>query len=401
MRSTSQNEGANTTLHLSSGNSPNSVDNTSSKSSDDKVDDIEMLRLKRELMAANSRIALQEQELAQTRVIKHTLDQALGPPSEADFGGREITEHTISSLQNVFNSSTRPYNQRQDAWATQDDAHSDISDALSAGAFNRARGIWNNSHPPSVKNAVGIYDKPYCEPTPLGSPTVTADPSRNWAGRFSQPGFGGQNPGYIAGQRVLSGPGSPTFGFDGRFTGEQAQYLQAPGNRRSSAQLNRGGSCFPPQNSPWGTFSTVAPGGPTMRAVSNQHVSPYPGMFPGPGQYQQRPIGTPLSPTAAEFTVNSAPDTWSTSSTSGAVQTYVSPLEPLNYRRLLDKSVSCDWKYIVDKIVCSNDQQASIFLQQKLKVGTAEQKYEIIEAIVNQAYPLMVNRFGISLFSVF
>ncbi|EGC48257.1 pumilio family RNA binding repeat protein [Histoplasma capsulatum var. duboisii H88] len=340
MRSTSQNEGANTSLHLSSGNSPNSVDNTSSKSSDDKVDDIEMLRLKRELMAANSRIALQEQELAQTRVIKHTLDQALGPPSEADFGGREITEHTISSLQNVFNSSTRPYNQRQDAWATQDDAHSDISDALSAGAFNRARGIWNNSHPPSVKNAVGIYDKPYCEPTPLGSPTVTADPSRNWAGRFSQPGFGGQNPGYIAGQRVLSGPGSPTFGFDGRFTGEQAQYLQAPGNRRSSAQLNRGGSCFPPQNSPWGTFSTVAPGGPTMRA------------------------------------------------------TYVSPLEPLNYRRLLDKSVSCDWKYIVDKIVCSNDQQASIFLQQKLKVGTAEQKYEIIEAIVNQAYPLMVNRFG-------
>lgn len=53
--------------------------------------------------------------------------------------------------------------------------------------------------------------------------------------------------------------------------------------------------------------------------------------------------------------------------------TYVTPLEPMNYRRLLDKSVSCDWKYIVDKIVCNNDQQASIFLQQKLKVGTAEQ----------------------------
>jgi hypothetical protein len=36
-------------------------------------------RLKQELLAANSKIALQEQELAQTRVIKHTLDQALGP----------------------------------------------------------------------------------------------------------------------------------------------------------------------------------------------------------------------------------------------------------------------------------------------------------------------------------
>ena len=69
-------------------------------------------------------------------------------------------------------------------------------------------------------------------------------------------------------------------------------------------------------------------------------------------------------------------------------------MEPLNYRRLLDRSVTCNWKYIVDKIVCNNDQQASIFLQQKLKVGTAEQKYEIIEAIVAQAYPLMVNRFG-------
>jgi hypothetical protein len=75
-------------------------------------------------------------------------------------------------------------------------------------------------------------------------------------------------------------------------------------------------------------------------------------------------------------------------------QTYVAPLEPINYRRLLDKSASCDWKYIVDKIVFSNDQQASIFLQQKLKISTAEQKFEMVEAIVNQACPLMANRFG-------
>ena len=74
--------------------------------------------------------------------------------------------------------------------------------------------------------------------------------------------------------------------------------------------------------------------------------------------------------------------------------TYLPPTEPLNYRRLLDRNVNCNWKYIVDKIVCNNDQQASIFLQQKLKVGTPEQKYEIVEAIVAQAYPLMVNRFG-------
>jgi hypothetical protein len=66
----------------------------------------------------------------------------------------------------------------------------------------------------------------------------------------------------------------------------------------------------------------------------------------------------------------------------------------MNYRRLLDRNMSCNWKYIVDKIICNNDQQASIFLQQKLKVGTPEQKYEIVEAIISQAYPLMINRFG-------
>jgi hypothetical protein len=75
-------------------------------------------------------------------------------------------------------------------------------------------------------------------------------------------------------------------------------------------------------------------------------------------------------------------------------QTYISTMEPLNYRRLLERSVNCNWKYIVDKIVCNNDQQASIFLQQKLKIGTAEQKHAIVDAIVAQAYPLMINRFG-------
>ncbi|KIH94961.1 hypothetical protein SPBR_03560 [Sporothrix brasiliensis 5110] len=83
------------------------------------------------------------------------------------------------------------------------------------------------------------------------------------------------------------------------------------------------------------------------------------GMFP---QFQQPPIGTPLSPHATEFNTDTA-SSWKE-------------------------------KYIVDKIVSSNDQQASIFLQQKLKVGTSDQKYDIVEAIAAQAYPLMINRFG-------
>lgn len=106
---------------------------------------------------------------------------------------------------------------------------------------------------------------------------------------------------------------------------------------------------------------------------------------------QQRPVGTRLSPTATEFGVGcgqwpSQPEHQGTSYLNGA--------EPLNYRRLLERNMSCNWKYIVDKIVRNNDQQASIFLQQKLKVGMSEAKFEIVQAIIEQAYPLMINRFG-------
>lgn len=115
--------------------------------------------------------------------------------------------------------------------------------------------------------------------------------------------------------------------------------------------------------------------------------------------FQPRPNGrgrARLSPNAQEFGfgqpwVQQLPQP--NSSTNGPV-TYMSTTEPLNYRRLLDRNMSCNWRYIVDKIVCNNDQQASIFLQQKLKVGTVDQKFEIVQAIIDQAYPLMINRFG-------
>lgn len=73
-------------------------------------DSAELLRLKQELLAANSRIAVQEQELAQTRVMNHTLDQALGSPSEVDFNGRDVSEQTISNLQDAFNGSNGTFN---------------------------------------------------------------------------------------------------------------------------------------------------------------------------------------------------------------------------------------------------------------------------------------------------
>lgn len=49
---------------------------------------------------------------------------------------------------------------------------------------------------------------------------------------------------------------------------------------------------------------------------------------------------------------------------------------------------------IVDRIVLDNDQQASIFLQQKLKGSNNEQRSSIISSITEQSYQLMINRFG-------
>jgi hypothetical protein len=41
-----------------------------------------------------------------------------------------------------------------------------------------------------------------------------------------------------------------------------------------------------------------------------------------------------------------------------------------------------------------SDQQASLFLQQKLKLATPVQKHEIVDTIIRHSQPLMINRFG-------
>ncbi|EAW14668.1 Pumilio-family RNA binding repeat-containing protein [Aspergillus clavatus NRRL 1] len=361
------------------------------------VDMSEVLRLKQELLAANSKLALQEQELAQTRVMKHTLDQALGTPSEADFGGREVTEQTISHLQNAFNASNSTLTQIQEKWNAHDDAHSDVSDALSTGGYNRARGFWL----PQSQQAFGMpmrastSDRTFGEPVPVSNNTFSHDSDRLWNNHPTALSTGSS----FQPHRILSGPSFGTSSSNTQFFDDQTRCIPSPsvGQRRSIIPSNRSGSFFPTQNSPWGSLHTSSPSNQLPQTPTNRPCTTYQqvGLYPIP-PYHQRPIGTPLSPTATEFTSSSASVIPWVAPPAGTntFQTYISPLEPLNYRRLLDKNVSCDWKYIVDKIVCNNDQQASIFLQQKLKVGTTEQKYDIIEAITHQAYPLMVNRFG-------
>lgn len=281
------------------------------------IEATEVLRLKQELLAANSKIALQEQELAQTRVMNHTLDQALGSPSEVDFNGREVSEQTISQLQNAFNASNGVFSQFHDTWNAQEDSRSDVSDTLSAGTYNKAQGFW--VAPPQQPFGMSVNaptsGSRFGDSSSLNTNSVGPEPSKLWAGSPTASGIPASSS--FPSQRVLSGPSSGIANFHGRFPEEHARYIQAPGSgpRHSMSQMNRGGSCFPPQSSPWGTFSPGIPTSPISRSPADRGCNTYQQvpMYQVP-PYNPRPIGTPLSPTATEFTsANGNVMPWTTS----------------------------------------------------------------------------------------
>ncbi|GMM36312.1 hypothetical protein DASC09_036370 [Saccharomycopsis crataegensis] len=68
--------------------------------------------------------------------------------------------------------------------------------------------------------------------------------------------------------------------------------------------------------------------------------------------------------------------------------------QQLNYRTLLDKDIDYDWNLIIARITDNNEQQASIFLQQKLKQSNPEIRKKIYEAIFKKSFLLSINKFG-------
>ncbi|KFY26065.1 hypothetical protein V491_01478 [Pseudogymnoascus sp. VKM F-3775] len=355
-----------------SGNSTDTIDSVEEKGTPHPSKD-EVLRLKIELEKAKGKIARMDQELTQTRITKHTIEQAICSNSEADFPMDQL------------NATGRSLYLPDGTWAAQDDNHSDHSDALSASGFNRAGGIWGNSSRAPLTNYHGGMH---------GLQPASRFPGNPWAGAgrgfnlpYSDPsgGFSQTHPGLRSDRLASDNDGSIGLAGDCR-------------NANRSRFMNRNPGAFPYAGSnssydgitPTTSYSSVAGLGGAATGTMGTSI----GLNAGAAlTYQPQPIGTPLSPFAPEF--NSLNGQWKNDNTIAVEgQTFLPTTEPLNYRRLLDRTVNCNWKYIVDKIVCNNDQQASIFLQQKLKVGTTEQKYDIVEAIVAHAYPLMINRFG-------
>ncbi|KEQ77020.1 ARM repeat-containing protein [Aureobasidium namibiae CBS 147.97] len=331
-----------------------------------QADMAEMLRLKKELETAQTQIARMDQELSQSRITKHTLEQAMGSQFDSDFDHiRDLRPHGAAARIDNWVQSTEP-------------GAPPVNSSLNAHATQMgppaARGIWG----PGPSFGPGGLGGP-------GGPGVIGQAS-NSTNSWALP-----DPRVMAGAR-----------------------LEADNTNMFPIGTNtRGSSAFGNHLHPWGQFgphnaapehSGLTPPLTPLSFQSMQNMHNLTGM-PHPMSDQalmsnmsftSRSNGTRLSPTAVEFQAGGYANAgWNASQqTMSEPGSYLTNAEPMNYRRLLDRNMSCNWKYIVDKIVHSNDQQASIFLQQKLKVGTQEQKYEIVQAIIDQAYPLMVNRFG-------
>ncbi|ROT43525.1 meiotic coiled-coil protein [Sodiomyces alkalinus F11] len=322
----------------------------------------EVARLKMELARAKSQISRLDQELAQTRDITKEVQNELTSKPELSIEGEYIPRGP-------------DIHRRDDFWGVCDEEHSDATNAIAGGASNRVGAPWGNSKGPW--QGLNIAE-------PVPEPLSTAN---NW--------FAGSR-GFNHGFMDPNGPYSMVDGSRTESMTPESDILMRPfAGRRTSHFSSRYSSPHPYSGSTYGGYSPApsqfdamagpANGGPGSLVPScNVGMNTYPSFNP-------QAIGTRLSPHATEFQTNVG---WKDESTGAEGQTYLPTTEPLNYRRLLDRNANCNWKYIVDKIVCNNDQQASIFLQQKLKVGTSEQKYDIVEAIIAQAYPLMVNRFG-------
>ncbi|KAL8952694.1 MAG: hypothetical protein Q9222_001393 [Ikaeria aurantiellina] len=371
-----------------------------------KMANAEMIRLQQELNAAKQQLEMQKRELDQNRMMSATFEQAVGPSvddviNNKASGGHNMPRSTITQPQ-PHPHSLAP--SQPTSFCPDLDTLSDISDAYSASNYNVGpQNIWSTARSPfnpSPTRQQQQFQQPMAIWSQAGvGPGLAARPWNPRLPVHGMPPAGMLHHQPMHQQRVLPAHGSPGTIGDGRFLNDMNQYQPGYGVRHNTLQNTRMNGMSPQQRDNKNAWPAVgnnvgALDAMSMGVNSNSAYQPM-GMYQPGMPYQPRPIGTPLSPTATDFQADQpSSNPWNTTASSSPGQVYVQPMEPLNYRRLLDRSVSCNWKYIVDKIVCNNDQQASIFLQQKLKVGTVEQKYEIIEAIVAQAYPLMVNRFG-------
>lgn len=255
-----------------------------------KADNAEILRVKRELEAAKSVISRQEQELAETRTLKHTMDQAMGPPSEiGDFvPSNDLTENTIGHLQSAFNASARPFTSRNDAWVSQDRLSVDPVD-LAGGNFGRSRGIWQNT-------AASMADIPGTNP-PGAAYTSARDLRLANHGYDNLYGAAAASGGDSAFQTSNFSGNAVGAGYDMRAHAEAMAFNPQQLNmRRNGAPLRINTTAIDPLSA----YQSYPPGATALTppAITSMGI-------PGQYNYQQRGITAPLSPTGTDFNASS------------------------------------------------------------------------------------------------
>lgn len=244
-----------------------------------RLEAAEMARLKKELDVARDQIARQKQQLDQSRVIKHTLEQAMGPASDAALSPAIDQSNAPMNL---------PVNTRP-GWAANEDSRSDGSD------FNTGPNIWGSRS--------GFGNNPHSD-TNWGQPGGRTYNQRAMGNALPQLMMSQQQP---IPQRNYSVPISPVSVGSGRGMNDFSRVDGYNSNRGSYGHLNaqnRNGSVFQQRGNGFDMYAGGANSLDNMNLGGMNPGSAYQslGVYP----YQPQPIGTPLSPTAAEFRAGQA-----------------------------------------------------------------------------------------------
>lgn len=64
--------------------------------------------------------------------------------------------------------------------------------------------------------------------------------------------------------------------------------------------------------------------------------------------------------------------------------------QPINFLHLLSPTAVPPYSHFITRIVKSSDQQASIFLQQKLKIADTAERKKIVDAVSQRGIEMMV-----------
>lgn len=278
--------------------------NEKNKAATTQLDTMEMVRLKQELDAAKDQIARQKKELDQNRIVKHTFDKVNGLSSGAELQPKLEASNVHHA---TFNPSARTSTIRQDNWSHNEDARSEFSDAVSAGAFTTTQNIWSSPARPAYNAAASVHPSQPFQPP---SATWGQPGARPWNHRGGGPAL----PSLIIPQqqhiqqRNYSGPISPVSANDVRAYSDYNQFQGGAGLRRSNVQNTRNTSVIPLQrNNGWDLYPGSMGALDNVNATFNPNAAFQPmGLYPTSLQYQPRPIGTPLSPTAEEFRTSQA-----------------------------------------------------------------------------------------------